>query len=136
MTQVIARADLKACCLDILDSVAMEHPSGHQGKLVARYVLRTVSGERIGLMFEKSKKAKPNLWVELRFAKELLDLNISFIISQASSLYQQDKATGRIIYGRHAAIKAMRDLANADLVRFTIADITQLQIILKKLTAL
>jgi hypothetical protein len=55
---IMTRNTLKAACLSLLDTAAAEHPAGHQGKLAARYVLRSRSDERIGLMFEKSEKTK------------------------------------------------------------------------------
>jgi predicted helicase len=50
-----SRAALKSAVLAILDQVALEHPVGHQGKLAARYVLRSQNGERIELMFENAR---------------------------------------------------------------------------------
>lgn len=135
-TQVLVRADLKAYCLDMLEAASFEHPSGHQGKLAARYVLISASGERVGLMFEKSECAKPHLWVEQRFACGLLDLDIEFQLSPASSLYREVEVGGKRTYGRHNGLKAMRDLANADLIRFTINEISQLKAILQKLAVL
>lgn len=128
---VVAREELKAACLELLDRTAAEHPAGHQGKLAARYVLHSASGERIGMMFEKSPKTRPQLWVELQFAKSLMGADIKFRVYLASSLYKPAEEGGKTAYGRHAALKAMRDLANADLVRFSIDRISQLDMILE-----
>jgi hypothetical protein len=130
---VVTREELKAACLELLDRTAVEHPAGHQGKLAARYVLLSASSERIGMMFEKSPKTRPQLWVELQFAKSLLDADIKFRVYLASSLYRPAEEEGKTSYGRHAALKSMRDLANADLVRFSIDQISQLEIILDRL---
>jgi hypothetical protein len=59
----------------------------------------------------------------------LLEADIEFRVSLASSLYQETEPGGKCPYGRHAALKSMRDLANADLVRFTIERLTQMQLI-------
>lgn len=47
------RDQLKHNCLERLDAGAIEHPTGHQGKLAARYLLRRGDGDRVELMFEK-----------------------------------------------------------------------------------
>ena len=36
-----SRQKLKLSCLRALDALAVEHESGHQGELAARYILRT-----------------------------------------------------------------------------------------------
>lgn len=123
-------------CLDLLDRRAIEHPAGHQGKLAARYVLQSHGGERVGLMFEKGERTKPYLWVERRFVRGLMDLDVEFRIYLASSLYQPAEDGGKPSYGRHAALKSMRDLANADLVRFTIATTRQMEVIVEHLAQL
>lgn len=129
----MTRQELKAACLAMLDQNAAEHPAGHQGKLAARYLLRSQSGERIGLMFEKSDKTKPLLWVEHRFMRDLVDDDIEFKRYPAASLYQAVEPKGKQPYGRHAALKSMRDLARADLVRLTIDRVEQLRTILAHL---
>ena len=130
------RAALKRACLDRLDAVAQEHPAGHQGKLAARYVLNTTGGDRISLMFEKHDTAETYLWMEQRFARALLDLGIVWHPYLASDLYPPGEPEAKPRYGRHAALKAMRDLANADLVRFEIDRIMQLELILSRLSAI
>lgn len=130
---IMTRKELKVACLAMLDQNAVEHPAGHQGKLAARYVLRSKVGGRIGLMFEKSDKTKPLLWVEQRFLRELVVSDIEFRVYPASSLYQTVEPGGKQPYGRHAALKSMRDLAHADLVRFSIDRVEQLRTILTHL---
>jgi len=49
----MTRDELRQACLERLDERAMEHPSGHQGKLAARYVLHTQRADAVELMFEK-----------------------------------------------------------------------------------
>jgi hypothetical protein len=128
-----ARAELKAQCLALLDNTAIEHPAGHQGKLAARYILRSNNQERIGLMFEKGDNCPAYLWVNAGYAAAMLDTDIISLLYPASALYQTDEATKKTLYGRHAALKPMRDLANADLVRFNIDRIIQFEQIIDHL---
>ena len=117
----------------MLDKRAVEHPAGHQGKLDARYVLLSASGERIGMMFEKGERTQPHLWVPRRYVSDIEDSGIETRVSLASSLYQSAETGRQASYGRHSALKAMRDLAHVDLVRFTIERIGQLEMILERL---
>lgn len=130
---IMTRHELKAECLAMLDQNAVQHPAGHQGKLAARYVLRSEAGARIGLMFEKNDKTKPLLWVEHRFLRDWVHDDIEFKLYPASALYQAVEPGGKQPYGRHAALKGMRDLANADLVRVTIDRVEQLRTLLAHL---
>lgn len=131
----MTRAELKAICLALLDEAALDHPAGHQGKLAARYILRAGDGERIGMMFEKHEATKAHLWLEQRHARHLMDAGIDHRVYPAAALYQEGASGEKQAYGRHAALKAMRDLANADLVRFTIDRVGQMEMILTKLAA-
>lgn len=131
----MSRAELKVACLELLDRVALEHPAGHQGKLAARYIMRSVNDDRVSMMFEKNEKTKPHLWIDHRFARGLMDAEIEFRVSLASSLYQAAEPGKKPLYGRHAALRSMRDMANVDLVRFTIDRLEQMQMVLAKLTA-
>ena len=124
---------LKAACLALLDAAAVEHPSGHQGKLAARYLLRTGSGDRIALMFEKAPKTAANLWLPLTHARFLEGIDAPSRVYPASALYQE-KEPGPRGYGRHSGLKSMRDLANIDLIRFTIERVTQMEAILERLS--
>lgn len=127
------RATLKRACLDRLEAVAREHPAGHQGKLAARYVLQTSGGDRISMMFEKHDTSGAYLWVEQRFTQAVLNSGIAWKAYPAIDLYQPSEAGTKPIYGRHAALKAMRDLSNADLVRFEIATVSELELLLRGL---
>lgn len=124
------RTVLKLGCLARLEAVAQEHPAGHQGKLAARYVMRSKSGDRIGMMFEKHSTTGAYLWMEHRFARTLFDLGIAWRSYPAYELYRSDEPDAKPRYGRHAALKAMRDLANADLVRFEIGTVDQMDLLL------
>jgi hypothetical protein len=111
----------------LLDSFCKEHPAGHQTKLAARYVLVVSNGERIGLMFEKAMTAPANLWLRADHASRLGDPDCISKYYPASALYIDKDENGRLIYGRHTGLKSMRDLANADLVRLTITNVSQMQ---------
>lgn len=124
--------ELTVACLSLLDAVAIEHPAAHT-KLAARYILRSKDDDRIELMFEMNGSGWPKLWLTHAHARQLTDLGIKFRSYPASALYQSSESGGKLSYGRHAALKSMRDLANADLVRFTIDRPVQLQAILMKL---
>lgn len=126
------RAALKRACLDRLDAVAKEHPAGHQDKLAARYVLHSPGGDRISLMFEKHHSTPACLWIEHRFAQALLHLGIPCLEYPVTELYPHGEGTRRR-YGRHAALKAMRDLANTHLVRFEIGNIGEMELLLRGL---
>jgi hypothetical protein len=127
------RAALKLACLDLLETSCIEHPAGHQTKLAARYVLVTKDGERIALMFEKGPRSPANLWMRAKHAARIEDLILSRRDYPAADLYAGADEKGRPIYGRHAALKAMRELVNADLVKYEIEHVTQLQPLLCEL---
>lgn len=129
--EIRARDNLKTACLALLDAAAIEHPAGHTGS-VARYVLRSNDGGRIELMFEKGAKSRARLWLTREQAGDLLSAGIEFRLYPAADLYKPTEAGGEPSYGRHAALKMMRDLANADLVRFTVYRVEQVQRILAK----
>jgi hypothetical protein len=128
------REQLKSSCLGLLDAAAIEHPAGH-GKLFARYVLRSEEGDRIELMFEKGEKSPAHLWLTRRHALPLLTMGMEFRDYPASELYQPTEPGGKPVYGRQSALKSMRDLANADLVRLKIERVEQMEMILAKLVA-
>lgn len=129
------RDDLKAACVRHLDERAFGHPAGHQGKLAARYMVRGQGGDLIELMFEKGPKTRANLWVATNRVSGLLrDAELDHRLAPASVLYATKGANGKPVYGRHSALKPMRDLANSDLVCFHISALAQLDRILDHLT--
>ena len=129
----LARDALKAAILQRLAGLAVEHPSGHQGKLAARFVLRSHSGEGIELMFEKGPATPANLWMHRKFAEQLPDTGIERKESPASALFAVKSETGKTIYGRHAGLLSMRQLADADLVCFKLKSTSDLEAILEAL---
>lgn len=81
-------------------------------------------------MFEKAPSAPANLWMRADHAHRLGNPSCDFRDYPASDLYVEKDKKGEPIYGRHAGLKTMRDLAHTDLVRFAIEDANQLQHIL------
>lgn len=129
----LKRDTLKAAILQRLGQVAVEHPSGHQGKLAARFILRSQSGEGIELMFEKGPASPPNLWMHLKFAAALMTGAVAHKESPARTLYVVTNEEGKKIYGRHAALLAMHQLTDADFVCFNLKSLTDLEVIVQLL---
>ncbi len=127
------RDDFKQACLTILDGVASEHPVGHQGKLAARYLMRTGRGDSIELMFEKGAKTPPNLWIGQRHVGDGMLQALESRMSPAASLYQTADQADKPRYGRHSALRPMRQLANADLVCIHLRTLGELERILARL---
>ncbi|WP_322864906.1 hypothetical protein U5922_001095 [Aquicoccus sp. G2-2] len=128
------RDELKLACLAHLDAQAMEHPSGHQGKLAARYLLRCRDRDRAEVMFEKGPKTPANFWVAHTRVGGLIDKpGLHFQSSPASALFAAKGSNGKPIYGRHSALKSMRELGHADLICFKITTAAELDRILNHL---
>lgn len=106
------------------------HPAGHQTKLAARYVLVCKNGERIALMFDKGPASPANLWMLAANAARIEHIGLLRCDYPATDLYIRTDESGEPLYGRHSALRPMRELANADLVRFEIERISQLQSII------
>lgn len=131
--KIFDREALKRACLAALDEVAVEHGAGHQGKLAARYVLQDRRGAAIELMFEKGPKTPAHLWMPLEAGEPLIDEGIPYRLSPAAETYAAKDANDRPLYGRHSALKPMRQLANSDLIRFTIDRPGQIDRLLQRL---
>lgn len=127
------RAQLKFACLSLLDASCAEHSAGHQAKLAARYVLVSYNGERVGMIFEKFAQAPAFLWLQTGHASIAGGVDCQRREYPAASLYAGADAKGKPVYGRHAALRQMRDLANVDLVRLEIDNVEQLAAILEAL---
>ena len=131
----LTREDLKRACLNRLEAIAMEHPLGHQGKLAARYLLRQPDGTVVEIMFDKGPQSPANLWICERFVGSLLEGDIPFRRSQAQTLFATRSDDGRTIYGRHSALRPMRQLGTADLICFALRSPADLELILQVLLA-
>jgi hypothetical protein len=108
------RMQLKKSILDLLDKVGREHPSGHQGAYANRYVVSAAGGRPVEVMFEKSERVPANIWCPAGVAKLVSDVPVKE--SLKVSLWQLKK--GERQYGRHSGLRAMPQLAEADLVKF------------------
>jgi hypothetical protein len=85
-------------------------------------------------MFEKGPKSPPNLWVAHRHAAVLIaQSGLQFRQSPASVLFTTKASNGKPIYGRHSALKPMRELGNSDLICFRITSPGELDRILDHL---
>lgn len=117
----MASEELKRHCLARLNERAMEHPSGHQGQLAARFLLKRSDGDVVELMFEKGPKSPPNLWVANNRVGGLIEQSgLQFRLSPASILFTKKGSNGKPLYGRHSALKPMQELGHSDLVCFRI----------------
>ncbi|MET4103449.1 hypothetical protein ABIE58_002890 [Roseovarius sp. MBR-78] len=123
----MTRDELRQACIERLDERAMEHPSGHQGKLAARYLLHTPSADAVELMFEKGPRSALNLWVAERFVDNLVaEGSLEYRHAPSSVLFATKGANGKRRYGRHSALKVMNQLSHADLVCFRIKKLADL----------
>lgn len=95
-------------------------------------MLHGSGGDRISLMFEKHGSTPAYLWMDYRFAQPLMDLAIPWLEYPATELYPHGNGT-KPRYGRHAALKAIRDLANSHLVRFEIRTVSEIDELLQGL---
>ena len=128
----MSRDELRNACLARLDERAIEHPSGHQGKLAARYLMWRSDGDAAELMFEKGPKSPPKLWVAERFVDGMLpDEALEFRHSPAAALFTVNGKDGKPVYGRHSALKPMKQLAHTDLICFRINTLGDLEKILE-----
>ena len=129
------RDELRSASLARLEERTIEHPSGHQGKLAARYLMRRLNGDVAELMFEKGPKSATNLWVAEKYVTELLaDGAFEFRHAPAKALFTTTGANGQLNYGRHSALRPMKQLGHADLIFFRINTVDELDRILEHLS--
>ena len=128
-------APLKRDILGLLDAVADEHPLGHQPRKAARYVLLSRHGARVEIMFEKNADSPANLWCHERAAGAALIATLQPQRYPSSALWAKRGAGGERLYGRHSALRAMPQLGEADLVRFTPTCVTEAEQIIDRLHA-
>lgn len=129
---MISRDQLKQAVAALLDSLALEHPLGHQDSKAARYVLTTSGGAQIELMFEKNAQVPANLWcVDKAVAR--LPGGLAGTHSLASGLHAHKNAKGQTLYGRHSSLENMPQLGRADLIRFRLENLSDAGVILDHL---
>ena len=117
-----------------LDGVAEEHRLGHQDAYANRYKMKSADDAPIELMFEKGAEQLANLWMLAEYVAPLLDRSIAFELSPKSRLYTVPAKNGGMQYGRHSALEDMMQLGRADLVRFDLASMAELDRILATLS--
>jgi len=93
-------------------------------------VLYRSDGDVIELMFEKHPSTPANLWVAERHGASLMRLGIEYRASPATDLLVPGEGERAVRYGRHSALKPMRQLAYAELVRFTVRSVDELEVLL------
>lgn len=113
-----SKIQLKKAILEVLDAQGREHPSGHQASKAGRYVLTAPGGVPIEVMFEKDEATGVNIWCPAKIASLLPDLNPE--ISPKAELWVKRNKKGELIYGRHSGLRAMPQLADADLAKFQV----------------
>lgn len=127
------RAQLRRDCLEHLDKVARPHPAGHHNK-PGRYILDTPDGP-VALMVERNEEAQVNLWLPAWRAQALSIDPDRLVDYPASALWKKTNAKGQKLYGRHSGLRAMAELAEADLKRITLRSLGELRTILSDLMA-
>lgn len=128
------RTKLKAACVERLDHQAAIHKIGHETSHANRYVLRSSKGTQIEIMFEKGGTGNANLWVRSDFATGIPGNRIEQRIYPGKAVNTLTNNKGKTVYGRHAGLRSMDQLADADLTRFTLstlADLDQVIAVLK-----
>lgn len=129
MTEV-SRANLKRAIVTRLDSIAEEHRLGHQAAYANRYKMRSHHDAPIELMFEKHPDTEPHLWV---LASQVVSISEGPLVAQLypkADLYKTPAKGGGMQYGRHSALEEMMLLGKADLVRFTLRSVADLDVVL------
>lgn len=130
--EVDGRDNFLLGCVELLNNVAIPHPAGHTTS-VSRYVMRARDENRIDLMLERNRRGRAKLWISSVQAQILLDLGIEHRDYPASEVYKSEVGEHSLKYSRHAGLRQIRSLANADLVRFTIDEVEQLSRIVDRL---
>ena len=97
------RTTLKAAAVALLDSLATEHPLGHQESKARRYILEAPGGTPLEIMFEQDEDSSANLWAHATAAGALVGRGNS---KPASDLWTKTGKNGPL-YGRHSSLRPM-----------------------------
>ncbi len=127
------RAKLKADIVARLDSIAKTHSLGHQTAYANRYVLPVTGGKPVELMFEKGGTGNANLWVRSDVVNPISTDRILQRDYPAKDLNKLTNKGGKVMYGRHPALRPMDQLGLADLTRYTLKSVAQLDQIVANL---
>lgn len=126
----VSRATLKRAIVTRLDSIAEEHRLGHQAAYANRYKMRSQYDAPIELMFEKHPETEPHLWA---LAAQVAAIPKGSLFAEPypkADLYKIPAKGGGMQYGRHSALEDMTLLGRADLVRFTLRSVADLDVVL------
>jgi hypothetical protein len=121
---------LKRAIVNQLDGVARQHRLGHQDAYANRYTMRSDHDAPIEVMFEKAPDTDPHLWVLADQVASIRDCDIPAEFYAKNDLYTVPAKNGGMQYGRHSALEKMTWLGKADLVRFTLRSVADLDQIL------
>ena len=125
-----SRANLKRAIVSRLDSIAEEHRLGHQAAYANRYKMRSLHDAPIELMFEKHPETEPHLWA---LAAQVAAIPEGSLVAEPypkADLYKVPAKDDGMQYGRHSALEDMTLLGRADLVRFTLRSVADLDVVL------
>lgn len=129
----LSRPHLKRAIINRLGVVAGDHRLGHQDTYANRYSLRSDHDAPVELMFEKDPETEPHLWVLAEQVASIPDGTIPAEFYSKDDLYKVSAKNGGMQYGRHSALEKMMWLGSADLVRFTLRSVADLDQILSAL---
>jgi hypothetical protein len=129
----LSRPHLKRAIVNRLDAAAKEHRIGHQDAYANRYSMRSDDNVPVELMFEKDPETESYLWVLAAQVANLSDGTIPAEFYSKDDLYNVPAKNGGMQYGRHSALEKMTWLGKANLVRFTLGSVADLDQILSVL---
>lgn len=129
----LSRANLKRAIVNRLDAIAEPHRLGHQDAYANRYVTRSAHDAPVELMFEKDPETEPHLWVLADQVRSIPQDAVLSALYSKDDLYKLPAKNGGKQYGRHSALEKMTWLGKADLVRFTLGSVQDLDLILSVL---
>lgn len=84
-------------------------------------------------MFEKGPATPANLWMHRRFGEMFATAILGRKESPAAAHFAVKNMAAKLIYGRHAGLRPMRQLADADLSCFKLKSMVDLETILEAL---
>ncbi|KPP83622.1 MAG: hypothetical protein HLUCCO07_16295 [Rhodobacteraceae bacterium HLUCCO07] len=122
----LSRPHLKRAIVNRLDAVAREHRLGHQDAYANRYSMRSDDDAPVEMMFEKDPDTEPHLWVLAEQVASIPKGTIPAEFYSKDDLYNVPAKNGDMQYGRHSALEKMTWLGKADLVRFTLRSVADL----------
>ena len=126
----LSRLNLKRFVMNRLDDVAQEHRLLHQEAYANRYSMRSGHDAPVEIMFEKDPEMEPYLWVLASQVASIPEGTIPSEFYSKDDLYKVPAKNGGMQYGRHSALEKMTWLGKADLVRFNLRSLADLDLVL------